>query len=184
MKKKLFLDFDGVIVNTVKAIVELYNNDFQFYKNYRPVHWKEINTWDFIECNCADTDYINKYFNQPRFFDRLAFMPDAYRVILELEKLYDITIVSMGYSPNLRGKELWMKECLPEIDFIGVNMKEHINKSHIDMSDGIFIDDSYSNLISSNAEKKYCFGEIYSWNEKWEGPRLCDWRDVASHLIN
>ena len=183
MKQKLFIDFDGVIASTVQAIVSLYNVDFQYYKKYKPICWKDIDTWNFTECNCADADYINKYFNQSRFFSILSFMPYAYETITMLKELYDITIVTMGYRPNLTGKKIWLEENLPGIDWIGVNMKKYKDKSHIDMSDGIFIDDSYSNLISSNAEKKYCFGEVHSWNEKWEGPRFYDWQDVAYHLI-
>ena len=33
----IFCDFDGVISNTIKCIVELYNEDFRYYKDFKPI---------------------------------------------------------------------------------------------------------------------------------------------------
>ena len=110
-------------------------------------------------------------------------MPWAYEVIEELRKEYNIKIVSHGYSPNLLQKEKWVNDCLPGIEFIGVNWKTHSDKSHIDMSDGIFFDDSAKNLITSNAKETICFGDIYSWNDWWEGKRINNWIDVHEYLL-
>lgn len=179
----VYLDFDGVICDTIKAIVDLYNEDFQYYKKFIKINDYDINTWDFKECTCASSDYINTYFNQPRFFRTLRFMPWAYEVIEELRKEYNIKIVSHGYSPNLVQKEKWVNNCLPGIEFVGVNWKTHSDKSHIDMSDGIFLDDSAKNLITSNAKETICFGDIYSWNDWWKGKRLNNWIDVHEYLL-
>lgn len=100
----------------------------------------------------------------------------------ELKDVYDITIVSSGYSPNLRAKEKWVKDNLPYCKFIGVNLKNHRNKAHIDMSDGIFFDDSYSNLMTSNALINVCFGDEYEWNKDWNGFRCNNWNDVKNFL--
>lgn len=100
----------------------------------------------------------------------------------ELKNVYDITIVSSGYSPNLRAKEKWIKDNLPYCKFIGVNLKNYRNKAHIDMSDGIFFDDSYSNLMTSNALINVCFGDEYGWNKDWNGFRCNNWNDVKNFL--
>lgn len=186
MKKEfntVYLDFDGVICDTIMAIVDLYNEDFQYYKKFKKINDYDINTWNFKECTCASSEYINTYFNQPRFFRTLRFMPWAYEVIGDLRKKYNIKIVSHGYSPNLLQKEKWVNSCLSGIEFIGVNWKTHSNKSHIDMSDGVFLDDSAKNLITSNAKETICFGDIYSWNDWWEGKRLNNWIDVHEYLL-
>ena len=180
--KKLYIDFDGTIVNTIKAIVDLYNEDFQYYKKFKPINWWEINTWDFTECNCATPEYINTYFNQQRFFNRIEYMDWAKKILDELSDDYDITIVSSGYSPNLVAKALWINNNLPYCKFIGVNLKEYKDKSHIDMSDGIFIDDSSHNLITSNAKINICFGDKYEWNKDWIGIRCANWHDIKSFL--
>ena len=181
--KKIKIDMDGCITDSVKCIVDLYNEDFQHYKNFHHINWWEVNTWNFEECNCTSAEYLNTYFNQPRFFERLELMPWAERVINELKEYYQIEIVTMGYSPNLKQKEVWVEKHFSEIPLVAVNMKKHKDKSHIDMSDSIFIDDSYKNLVTSNALEKICFGEKYSWNEQWEGKRLINWMDVRNYLL-
>ena len=181
-KKNIFIDFDGTIVNTIKSITSLYNEDYKYYKDYTPVCWTNINTWDFSECRCASKEYINTYFNQQRFFDRLEFMDWAKEILDDLIKNYDVTIVSSGYSPNLKAKEIWINEHLPYCKFIGVNFKEHFDKSHIDMGDSIFIDDSSHNLETSNAKYKICFGDIYDWNKDWDGKRCYNWSDVKRYI--
>ena len=179
---KIFLDYDGCVVNTIKKIVDLYNEDFQYYKKFREVNWWEVETWGFDECSCTTREYINTYFNQPRFFENLEYMPWARQIIDKLKEYYKIIIVSCGYSPNLIGKEKWIKENLPFCDFIGVNFKEFSDKSHIDMSNGIFIDDSANNLITSNAELKICFGDEYGWNKNWTGIRCANWYDIWNFI--
>ena len=173
---------DGCIVNTIKCICSLYNEDFQYYKNFIPINWWEVNTWDFAECNCATPEYINTYFNQQRFFDRIEYMDWAEKILDILNKYFEITIVSSGYLPNLIAKEKWVKEHLPYCSFIGVNLKEYKDKSHIDMSDSIFIDDSASNLKTSNAAIKICFGDEYPWNNKWKGIRCANWHEVENYI--
>ena len=38
-KNKIYVDYDGCIVNTIKCICSLYNEDFQYYKNFIPINW-------------------------------------------------------------------------------------------------------------------------------------------------
>lgn len=196
-KCKLFLDFDNTIVNTTKAIVSLYNNDFKYYKDFKPVNWQEVNTYDFEECTLASKEYIDTYFNQPRFFRQLEFVvqsKDYFENMLLstqqylelLRELFDVTIVSLGYSPNLKGKIKWLENKNLDkqygINFIGVNMKEYHDKSHIDMSGGILVDDNAHMLETSNASTKICFGETHSWNDTWTGLRAKDWKELT-HML-
>lgn len=37
--KTLYVDFDGTLVATIDAIVDLYNEDFQYYKKFHYVNW-------------------------------------------------------------------------------------------------------------------------------------------------
>ena len=87
---------DNTLVESTKRIVELYNEDFRYYKKFHYINWWEVNTWDFKECNCASNEYINTYFNLPRFFDKLEMMPWAEFVINDLKEFYKITFVSLG----------------------------------------------------------------------------------------
>ena len=85
----LYIDFDCCLVDTIQCIISLYNEDFQYYKKFQPVNWWEVNTWDFAECNCATPEYINTYFNQQRFFDRIEYMDWAEKILDILNKYFD-----------------------------------------------------------------------------------------------
>ncbi len=186
----LYVDFDCTIVNSIKAIVSLYDEDFKYYPNYKKIDWKDINTWGFSELSAADPGYINSYFNQQRFFDKLEFMPDADKILIELSNYYNIVIVSHGRKPNLKAKEIWIKENMPYAKFIGVDMDKYPDKRNIDMSGRIFIDDRGDNLETSNAAIKICYGRVYSWNELFEINESKNrfgcftWNDVKQLVIN
>lgn len=177
-KKNLYIDYDGCIANSIKAICEMYDEDYWAYKAYKKVDWSEINSWNFDELELASKEEIDDYFNQQRFFNRVEFMPWADFILRRLSSYFNITIVSMGNSDNLAYKKLWCKIKLPFADYIGINFNDYSDKAHIDMSDGIFIDDVVANLNTSNAQKKICFGDKYSWNQDWDGIRCANWFDV------
>lgn len=170
-KKTIFIDMDCTLYNTVKRITEIYDEDFQYYSDYKKIPWKEVTSWNFNELSAAPEKYIDHYFNQKRFFDKVEMYPYAKEVIDKLSDKYRIVFVSHGYSPNLRLKREYIKNNFPYADFIGVNLKEHKDKSCVDMSgDGnIFIDDIPENLYKSNADIKICYG-IYDWNSTFTNP--------------
>lgn len=180
--KTLYIDMDGVAINTIEAIVRMYDDDFSTYSDYEKIPWTEINTWDFTELKCASSEYINMYFNQKRFFDFVQPMDNFDEIVNRLKDRFFIKLCSMGYTPNLRRKELYIQEHYPFAEFIGVNFKSFPDKSHIDMSDGVIIDDSISNLQHSNAQLKILFGEDYLWNKGWTGFRCYNWYDVERSL--
>lgn len=181
--KKIYVDLDGTTFNTIKRIVELYDLDFNNYPNYKQVHWTEINSWEFTELKCTNREYINEYFDDERFFNNLDFMDNADVILNSLSKTYEIIFISMGTDKNLLLKEKWIKKYFPFAKFIGCNFSEYKDKAHINMSDGILIDDSYNNLLTSNAKVKICFGDIYKWNEENTYERCYNWIDVASYII-
>lgn len=182
MIDKLIIDFDCTAYNTIKAIVDLYDNDFYGSPGYEKLHWTEINTWDFIELKCASKEYIDTYFNQMRFFETIEPMYNFNEIINRLKDQYKIQFCSMGSHDNLYLKQRFLKYHYPYADFIGVNINEMPDKSHIDMRNSVFIDDSKKNLETSNAELKVLFGDDYSWNEGYKGLRCYNWYDVERSL--
>lgn len=182
--KKIVIDFDCTAFNTVKAITSLYNEDFSYYTDFEPVYWGNVKTWNFEELKCAPEKYIDHYFNQPRFFRELEEMDSFFGVSSILFDKCDIAFCTMGYTPNLRYKSIYLKERFPNFGFIGVNIKEHKDKSHIDMTDCIFIDDSVSNLKTSNAPIKILFGPKYDWNYEWDGIRCQTWDEVLNVICD
>ena len=161
----------------------MYNEDYRYYPNYHYIHWTDISTWDFKECTCAKSKHIKRYFTRPQFFEEVIFMDNAKELLDRLKEKYEIIIVSMGTQPNLFGKEIWIKDNLPFAKFIGINMEKYKDKSSIDMSGGILIDDEQRYLESSNAKEKICFGEKYEWNEEWKGKRCFNWTELERYLM-
>lgn len=183
-KQRLILDFDGVIANSMKAICDTYNEDFRYYKDFKPVDWCNVQTWTFDELKLATKKYISHLWNQPRFFERLEFMDNAEETLDILKNEYDIEIVSMAFTPNGRGKKIWIQERMPYVKHIEiVNMREYIDKSHIDMSNAVFVDDTSRNLLSSNAKKKILFGDVYDWNIDWTETRCYNWYEMLAELV-
>lgn len=190
-RPKLYLDFDNTIVDTIAAIVSIYNEDFSSHENFVSINPKDVTSWEFKECNLATYEEINKYFGDNKFFQRIKLYPCAGQVLRSLSHRYDITIVSHGYPENLKLKEKWVNEKLfTQIfsnectsKFIGVNWNEHSDKSHVDMSNGIFVDDSVKNLESSNAKYKILYGEYYDWNESnIEFIRCKNWMELNEQI--
>lgn len=178
----LFIDIDGTLINTIQTICDLYNEDYKYYKNFKPVEWWKVDSWGFNELTLASRDNINLYFNQPRFFQNIQYMPWSQLVMNELMEHYNVKIVSMGDYPNLKMKQQWVANNF-NCEFIGVDFKDCSDKSLIDMANGVLIDDSINMLNTCNANIKICFGDIYSWNKDWKGQRLTNWMDIRNYFL-
>lgn len=190
-RPKLFLDFDNTIVDTIAAVVSLYNEDYVNHDGFVTINPKDVTSWEFTECNLATYEEIDKYFGDKRFFQRVKLYPSAGQVLRSLSHRYDITVVSHGYASNLKLKEEWIKNNLfKEIldsscnaEFIGVNWETHNDKSHVDMSNSIFVDDSIRNLETSSAKYKILYGEYMDWNNtNIEFIRCKNWLDLNNQI--
>lgn len=181
---KLFVDFDGVLMNTIKRITDLYNTDFNDDKK-----WPDVNSWSFSELNKTTPEIIDQYFDSAKFFWGLDYMDDAATIVPMIQDKWfkdSFYIVSTGRERNLKLKKWNIPRYFPEFDinhFIGIDINKFNDKSHIDMSGAVFIDDLSENLMSSNADIKICFGSVYPWNSDWNGVRCKTWFEVY-RLIN
>ena len=181
LKRKLYVDFDGTIVNSIGSICFWYNQDFSAYKKFKKVEPCDIHSYAFDELELKYPGYVEHLFNQPRFFQVLSFLENAKEVLSELSRDHEIIIVTKGDKPNLKLKKRWIKENMPFVsDFIGVNIKKYKDKSHINMSDGILIDDEYRNLITSKAYFRIMYGDIEEWNKDWGGLHGYNWYEIRA----
>ena len=185
-KTKLFLDMDGTITSSVQSFCYCYNQKYKYKHGFKKADWTKVRKWSFTD-ECPLLDSVEEIFDSKQFFNRLEFFPNAKEVIYELHKKYEITIVSIGRPVNISRKSLWIFQNLGFIDNViliknnGVKMNKECINMHYPKS--VFIDDVASNLTSSNAERKFCYGINAEWNEKWDGLRIVDWLDVADILL-
>lgn len=184
MKKSLFIDFDEVIYRSTKRIVDMYNEDYRYYSDFSLIDYHDIKTYKFEELTLSKFDGTNSYFNQPRFFLEEYIYQGAYIYLLQLSDIYDIKIVSMGYSPNLRAKKDFVSKYFPFADFIGCNFKIYKDKSHVDMTGSIFIDDVSVNLETSNAAIKIQFlTDDLKRESSFDGIKAYTWEELMYCLI-
>ena len=186
MKPKLFVDFDSTVCKSIKAFCEVYNRMYQYRGEFTPADWTKVNQYDFSD-QCPlleDGEAIANIFASKHFFRKLQFMPNAKEVLYELHKDYQITIVSLGSHTNLARKSMWLYQHLEFVkDLVLLSNEDNkMCKSIVDMRGGILIDDVASNLNSSSAATKICFGREYPWNKSFDGLRLRSWDEVYEYL--
>jgi 5'(3')-deoxyribonucleotidase len=185
-KTKLFLDMDGTIINSVQTFCEVYNEIYSTYPDFKPAKWWEVEKYNF-SCQCPMVTNVHDIFSHSMFFDFVDFINgNTKEVIEELAHKYNVIICTIGVPQNISLKALWIEKNLPFIkDMIFISHKNNtMNKNIIDMKGGIFIDDVLSNIESSNADRKFIFGDAYEWNNG--NPyikRLINWTEVQSILL-
>lgn len=159
----VFVDIDNTIYNSTKAVVKYLNAEYDTDVDYR-----NVKGYDFKdEFPQLAEGKVEQIFDDPLFY----FQPEcvnydalSYLNLLDDFKECNINFVTLGTTTNLENKRLWIdKTCAIDkyitgkpteyIEFYGSTNKES-DKSFVDMSDGIFIDDNIDCLRSSNAKIK------------------------------
>lgn len=181
---KIFLDFDGTIVNSVKSFCDVYNWGYSNNPNFKKADWAKVNKWNFSdECPLAK-DNIEDIFASDAFFLHLDLMNEnTLEVISRLKEKFDIIVCSIGTPGNISRKVGWIENILDIKDMVMLSKeKADMGKSIVDMSGAILVDDHQDNLITSNADIKICFGETKEWNKCWKGLRVKDWTELEELL--
>jgi len=182
--KEIFVDFDETIVNSLKAVCGIYNDKYN-----ADAHWMDSRVWSLKdECPLLKDGEVTDLFSEDSFFRRITLKDGAFEVLTELAKDYPITIVSIGTTKNCTKKESFINANLPFVSrsiLIPVEKNKLVmDKSSVDMSNGIFIDDVEDNLFSSNAAMQILYENIPNtdWNSKWRGERIKSWYDIYKYF--
>lgn len=182
--KKVYIDLDNTVFDTLDTIIYLYNEEFRYYEGFKKIEYGDVQTYDCNECNLLTKERLKEYFDRSDFYERFTEIDIIFWEVLALivKEGWKPVFVTIGSIQNIASKKAWFKDFINEDDhasFIGlVDIKD---KSSVDMSDGIMIDDHPDMLNSSNAAVKICFGE-YGWNKNWEGFRVKNWKEAYKIL--
>ena len=107
----LYIDFDGVIYNTMKAITACYNDDYKYYDNFIQAYVSNLYRYDMTDmCPLASHEELLKYFNNPRLYDfwcECTLLDNE--LYCSLKKQYNMVCVTLGTKPNLRIKNNKLK---------------------------------------------------------------------------
>lgn len=163
-KIDLFLDFDDTICLTSKQFVKLANKKYK-----KEEDWNNINRWDFKDLYPEITNNdIDNIFSSEDFFVDLELCENCLDVINSIKNLVNIHIATIGTDKNLKNKMKWIKKNLNiDFNFNGILDTGINDKSSVDMSGAIFVDDRIDNLRSSNANMKILYKNYhnYSWQQ-------------------
>lgn len=164
---KVYLDFDNTLVDSNSAMVYLLNQEFGTKKEY-----KDLKKYDFKDLFPELTDeHCEELFGDWRLFSLLEFFDNCFETLDYFKKRCNYSLVTYGNKYNLSAKKIWCERYLPFLKEL--HLLEYVpgdinyDKSMIDMSDGIFIDDHIDYLRSSNAKVKILFRNNHDgdWNE-------------------
>lgn len=178
MNRKIFISLDGIVIDVLRTITRIYNEDHEYYKDFTPIDYHDIKTWKFEELSLEPFEYIQLYMNNPRFFDKAEMIDSAKWIIDRLYELQDFQIIfySNGTHPNVILKKRWILNNFPYADFI------YNYETPIDMRNSYCVDNNSENLYKCNAEEKICFGDVFDKNEDWDGLRIKTWSDIYEYI--
>jgi 5'(3')-deoxyribonucleotidase len=190
-KPTIYLDFDETIVNTMQAFCSVYNEKYTNHKDFVLADYTKVYKYNFAD-QCPlleDVQAIHDIFDSQNFFDALTLKDGCLEVLHKHKYDFNYQIVTIGTPKNLSHKVLWIEKNLPFIkDVILIsNGNNKMDKSIINMFNStipnIFLDDHQDNLISSNANIKFCiatYGER-DWSKDWEY-RIQNWEQFDKIL--
>ena len=181
-KIMIYLDWDGVITHSVKAIVDILNK-----KHNTNINPQDIVSWNFKEADPTLTDEEMEWlFTTKEFFFELEYIDG----VIDFMKRHrnNIIIVTKSRTENYLGKIHMLKRIgLDDIPIIPIplnmsksiiNMYYHNLDNYLDYS--LFIDDSTNNLLESSASFKIQFREYNDdkereWQKDWNGYVMYKW---------
>jgi 5'(3')-deoxyribonucleotidase len=183
--KEIFVDFDDTLTESLKSFCDIYNTRY-----VKDINWKNIKAWDCKDqCPELQKGELLDIFSSEQFFRNLKVKTFAKEALENLSCDYPITIISIGTHDNCSKKARYIKSHFPFVSktiLIASNKKDKLtmDKSFINMKNGIFIDDVEKNLISSNAKKKVLFETISDtdWNRNWRGEKIKNWEEIYKYF--
>lgn len=141
--RRVIVDFDDVIVNTLDETCKLYNSD-----NGTNLTVNDFKTWDV---NSVAKDFY-KYFDKVDF-ESISVKNNAIKWLREINKHYEVVIVTASSSVSFIEKEKWILKNMPFIEWKNIWCVR--DKSSIDGY--AIIDDGSHNIENSICNRKFLY---------------------------
>lgn len=189
-KRKLFLDFDNTICDSISSYVKFYNEYYSDLPNFKIADPKLVRQYD-LKDQCPLIPNPSRVFDMKEFFYQLNLFPNCRDVLKELKEKWELIIVTIGTHDNLKLKIDYIENYLPFVDrfilqYNGENCfmnKDLINMNIKGNEENVFLDDHSGNLHSSNCLIKLNYGIEADWNKDWIGTRIRDWASFREVMI-
>ena len=162
-KRNLFIDVDDVVLNSSKAVIDIFNKKF----NLSPEKsFEDISEWSYKSiCEDITKKDIIEAFESDEFWDSVT-INEYFKNLINnkvIEKYCKICFSTRGTEKNLEKKRIMLTKFMEdnalknlEWEFIGIDTKiysEDHGKKHVNMKQGIQIDDNI-NYLNTNADVK------------------------------
>jgi 5'(3')-deoxyribonucleotidase len=174
LRKRIALDMDEVMADTLTAWLERYNHDFGTHITKADLHGRKI--YDLIGPSQAVA--ARAYLDHPDFFLELPLMEGSQMVIKRLTEKYEVFVTSaaMDHPNSFPAKYVWLKKHFPYIP--DKNIVFCGDKSIIRAD--FMIDDSVPNLKAFTGQ-----GIVFTAPHNaldTDFPRVNRWLDVADYF--
>ena len=109
--KRIAIDMDEVMADTMGHYLKLYNRDFDQNLKVEDLHGRRV--FDVIDP--AHADRALEYFHQEEFFANIGLMPDSQEVIADLCQRYEVfvTTAAMDVPCSFTPKFEWLQQHFP-----------------------------------------------------------------------
>lgn len=173
-KLRIAIDMDEVMADPIAKFIKLYNRDYDSPLDLKIEPGNEI--WMHMPEHARFK--IREYINEKGFFRDLDLIPDSVEVIKELQKKYEVFIVSaaMEFPNSLQDKYEWLADHFP---FIGW---QHIMFcGYKIVNTDIMIDDRIKNFVDYDGRKLLFTSPHNMLVTEYE--RVDTWKEVAEKLL-
>lgn len=111
MRKRIAIDMDETICDTMARHLDWYNTEFQQNLVKSDLHGMKI----YDKVPAEHRARVREYPDMPAFFEDLAPFPNAIDVIAELNERFDIVIATaaMEHPASFTAKYEWLRKYLP-----------------------------------------------------------------------
>lgn len=174
-KPRIAIDMDEVIADTPEKIIKIYKEKHGLEITQGMLSGKAIR--EALPDELKHT--LSRYLNEKGFFRDIPVISDSQRVVEELNKKYDVFIVSaaMEFKNSLIDKYEWLNEYFPFINWTNIIFCG-LKIVNVD----IFIDDRSRNFAGFDG-RKMLFSAHHNVNEKINYERVDTWNQVADSLL-
>jgi 5'(3')-deoxyribonucleotidase len=173
-KTRIAVDMDEVLADPLAKFIKLYNRDYGVPLDLKIAPGNELSMHVPEHARLK----LREYINEKGFFRDLDVIPDAVDVMKELQKKYEVFIVSaaMEFPNSLQDKYEWLADHFP---FIGW---QHIMFcGYKIVNTDIMIDDRIKNFVDYQGRKLLFTSPHNMLLRDYE--RVDTWKEVAEKLL-
>ena len=185
---KIYIDFDNTIVDSTKAFVDRYN-----MMNDTNIDSSDIVSYDFKPQIQLTNEQISEAFGTYSLYDYLKPYEYVERALMRLRCLpnVELYLISNCSDDSVIQKVLWLNKH-PKINYcftgkIFLSISKPYDKSIVDMSNSILIDDHKLNHMCSDAKYKFAFkdNQKREWYPNYDEDGVIvksSWKDIVDEI--